>query len=61
MKSNIKDVMSAKEREAWEAFEDVCGNFLGKKRDQRAEEMVELLIQKWLQNVTQITFFVFTF
>ena len=47
IKSDIKDVMTEEEKEAWDAFVDICGNFLGKKRDPEAKNMSENLIKKF--------------
>ena len=47
IKSDIKDVMTEEEKEAWDAFVDVCGNFLGKKRDPEGKNIVENLIKKF--------------
>ena len=35
IKSDIKEVMTEEEKEAWDSFVDVCGNFLGKKDTQK--------------------------
>ena len=42
IKSNIKDVMTKEEKEAWDAFVDVCGNFLGKKETQKLRTWLKI-------------------
>ena len=49
MKSDIKNVMNRDEREAWEAYESICSEFLGNKRDPEAKKMVDNLIEKFQQ------------
>ena len=44
--------MTKEEKETWDAFVDVCGNFLGKRRDPEAKNMVENVIKKSLKNVS---------
>ena len=49
MKSDIKNVMNRDERQAWEAFEIICSDFLGNKRDPEAKKLVDNLIEKFHQ------------
>ena len=42
IKSDIKDVMTEKEKEAWDAFVDVCGNFLGKKETHKLRTCLKM-------------------
>ena len=42
IKSDMKDVMTEEEKEAWDAFVDVCGNFLRKKETLKLRKCLKI-------------------
>ena len=45
--SSFDEILTGNERTAWVSFKNVCTNFLGKRRSQDYEEMVQVLMQSF--------------
>jgi len=57
----LEDKMNDLERDAWQSFPEVLHGFRGRNKADNYEDLVEVLLQAWMQDVNKNALFAFSF
>ena len=56
----LEDKMNNLERDAWQSFREAVHVFFGRNKADNYENLVEALLQAWMQDVNKIALFAFS-